>query len=169
VTAATFNRAPIIHLELPAGSLATPVACGTRPPSRKLRSVEVGANTRYSADTLPRRDRVVVPRSPCPLPDARRGSEAGALQNGSAGFPRPMACAVEGDHAADPPLGPPYLRGETAIAQPPASRMWRLDPAFNRAAEECLPNGEYSLPYQRSITSNQSAPHGPIGRHSTNP
>jgi hypothetical protein len=50
-----------------------------------------------------------------------------------------------------------------------ASRMWRLDPAFNRAAEECLPNGEYSLPYQRSITSNQSAPHGPIGRHSTNP
>src|SRR5580692_6197085 len=37
--------------------------------------------------------------------------------------------------------------------------MSELDPAFNHAAEECLPNGEYSLPHQRSIGASRSEPH----------
>jgi hypothetical protein len=41
----------------------------------------------------------------------------------------------------------------------PASPESELDPAFNHAAAECLPNGEYSLPHQRSTGSNRSEPH----------
>src|SRR5207245_2640900 len=38
-----------------------------------------------------------------------------------------------------------------------------LSAAFNHAAEECLPAHEYSLSRRRSITLDQSVPHGPIG------
>jgi hypothetical protein len=62
------HRVPMIHLQLSGGCSATPATSNARA-SGKLMSINVGANTRCPADTLPRCDRMTVPRCLCCLSD----------------------------------------------------------------------------------------------------
>jgi hypothetical protein len=107
----------MIHLRLPVESSAIPAAWPCAVARPKTKPPYEGMNTRRSADTLPHRDRPAVPRSLCPLPDARIGFESATPQ-----------IRQKHIHWAQTAVGPEKTRTATLqwLAQPLGS--WGLIP-----------------------------------------